>query len=221
MNQKIAIVTGSSKGIGAATVKQFIKNGYFVHGIDIDPTLPTSNVFMYEHHIVDVSKFDTLPDIENVDILINNAGTQEIDKCISTNLGGLINTTRKYGLQENIKSICNLASASSLHGAEFDTYVASKGGVASYTIWTAKEIAKFNATCNALSFGGVTTSLNQQVIDDEEKWNQIMELTPLKRWMSPEECADWIYFITAINHSCTGQNILIDNGEFYSHKFVW
>ena len=52
-------------------------------------------------------------------------------------------------------------------------------------------------------------------------WNEIMELTPLKRWMSVEETADWAYFITAVNKFCTGQNILIDGLEAGNAHFVW
>ena len=114
-----------------------------------------------------------LPQIKCVDILINNAGTQD-DDAIDVNLKGLIRTTEEYGLQPNIKSICNMASVSAHNGAEFPYYVASKGGVLSYTKWTAKEIAKYGATCNSLSFGGVMTDLNQSVMDDDEAWEEIM-----------------------------------------------
>lgn len=39
------------------------------------------------------------------------------------------------------------------------------------------------------------TELNRPVMEDEKLWDQIMELTPLKRWMSVEEAAEWIYFM--------------------------
>lgn len=48
-----------------------------------------------------------------------------------------------------------------------------------------------------------------------------MELTPLKKWASPEEIANWIYFLTVINQSCTGQDIIIDNGETSATNFIW
>ena len=52
-------------------------------------------------------------------------------------------------------------------------------------------------------------------------WDQIMELTPLKRWMSVEEAAEWIYFMAVKNRFCTGQNILIDGLEAGNCNFIW
>ena len=81
---------------------------------------------------------------------------------------------------------------------------------------------KYRATVNSISFGGVSTPLNRPVMEEEEAWKQIMDVTPLKKWMSPEEAAEWIYFLTIINSSCTGQDILVDNGEKdLNCTFVW
>lgn len=220
------VVTGASKGIGRAVVKKFLECGHDVYGIDMENHLYASAIYLgdlagrYTHYCRNIKDSRALPQISDVDILINNAGTQD-DDAIDVNLKGLIRSTEEYGLQSNIKSICNLASVSAHNGAEFPYYVASKGGVVSYTKWTAKEIAKYGATCNSLSFGGVLTDLNQPVVDDDHAWEQIMNMTPLKKWMTPEECAEWIYFMTVTNKSCTGQDIIVDNGEMYNHKFVW
>ena len=216
------VITGSSNGIGAAVTRKFLNQGHTVWGIDTCPYHPIfSSNGTYTHCVCDVRKVYHLPDISNIDILINNAGVQDSDDDIGVNLKGVINTTKKYGLQPNIKSICNLASVSAHNGAEFPEYVASKGGVLSYTIWTAKEIAKYGATCNSLSFGGVITSLNDTVLSDENKWNHIKSMTPLKKWATVDECAEWVYFFTVINKSCTGQDLIIDNGEMINHEFVW
>jgi len=83
----------------------------------------------------------------------------------------------------------------------------------------AMRIAPYQATCNSLDFGGVMTELNRPVMEDEKLWDQIMELTPLKRWMSVEEAAEWIYFMAVKNRFCTGQNILIDGLEAGNCKF--
>ena len=48
-----------------------------------------------------------------------------------------------------------------------------------------------------------------------------MDVTPLKRWMTVEEAADWAYFMTVTNRFCTGQNILIDGLEAGNAHFVW
>ena len=55
--------------------------------------------------------------------------------------------------------------------------------------------------------------MNNAVLDDPEAWDKIMEVTPLRKWASSYEIAQWIYFLTIVNKSCSGQDILIDNGE--------
>ena len=86
---------------------------------------------------------------------------------------------------------------------------------------TAKEIAKYGATRNSLSFGGVETEINKPVMDNPLLWEQIMSLTPLKRWTTVQEAAEWIYFVTMINKSCSGSDIVIDNLESLNGVFVW
>lgn len=217
------LITGSASGIGLECARKFLSNSHTVYGIDIKPCAELADSYPrnYTHFVVDVRMKDRLPSIEDVDILINNAGVQDSGDDIGVNLIGLINTTEKYGIQPNIKSIVNLASVSAHSGAEFPEYCASKGGVLAYTVNTAKRIAQWGATCNSLSFGGVLTDLNKPVMDDTDKWREIMNMTPLHRWATPEECAEWVYFFSVVNKSCTGQDLIIDNGEMINHKFVW
>lgn len=213
------VITGAASGIGLETAKLFLEHGCEVHGIDIlDSDLSHC---CYKHYRKDVSDGYYLPNIEDVDILINNAGVQNSGRDIEVNLKGLINTTKKYGLQQNIKAIVNLASVSAHNGCEFGEYCASKGGVLSYTRWTAKEIAKWGATCNSISFGGVLTDLNLQIINDPEKWEKVMYETPLRKWATAEEAAQWIYFVAVQNKSMSGQDIIIDNLEMLNHTFIW
>ena len=225
MKPLIVVITGSSQGIGFETAKYFLERGHVVHGIDIDSNkieeLYPDLSKRYVHHVADVSNIDQLPIIENIDILVNNAGVQNTSRDIAVNLCGVINCTERYGLTSDIKSIVNLASVSAHNGAEFPEYVASKGGVLAYTKWTAKEVAKYGATCNSLSFGGVLTELNRPVIEYAESWNTIMSMTPLKKWMTSYECAEWIYFVSVVNKSMSGQDIIIDNLETLNHQFVW
>ena len=82
--------------------------------------------------------------------------------------------------------------AETANGTEFGEYVASKGGVLAYTKWTAKQVAQYGATCNSLSFGGVLSEINKPVIDNPALWQQIMDLTPLKRWATVEEAAEQV-----------------------------
>lgn len=218
------VITGSSCGMGLAAVKKFLDKGHTVFGIDILP-MREESIFDhpgYSHYISNVTEYSNLPYIESVNILVNNAGVQGSGMDIDVNLKGLMNTTRKYALENPaIRAVLNQASASAHLGTEYDEYVASKGGVIAYTKWTAKEIAKYGAVCNSLSFGGVSTEFNRPVMDNEELWNQIMDLTPLKRWTTVEEAAEWIYFMTVINRSCSGSDIVIDNLESLNGVFVW
>lgn len=215
------LITGATHGMGKTAALKFLEQGHDVIGLDVlDASIEHEN---YQHCVCDVSDIESLPVIEGVEVLINNAGIQSISerKDIDVNLKGVINCTEKYGLQSSIKAIVNQASVSAHNGAEFPEYVASKGGVLAYTKWTAKEVAKYGACANSISFGGVITDLNNKVMEDEKLWNDIMSMTPLKKWATVEEAAEWIYFIAVINKSMTAQDIIIDNGEFYNHKFVW
>ena len=215
------LITGSSCGIGRATALKFLDEGHTVFGIDILPPIaPLSNRSNYKHYICDVSS-NNLPDLPAIDILINNAGVQDDETAIDVNLKGLIAVTEKYGLQKNIKSILMNASVSAHNGSEFPRYAASKGGVLAYTKYVAREVAKYGATCNSLSLGGVTTTLNNSIINDEKLYKAVLDETLLKKWASAEECAEWIYFLTVINKSMTAQDVLVDNGEIMNQKFIW
>ena len=216
------LITGTSQGIGLAIAKKFLIEGHKVYGVDIKKSaLPYTDYTHFELDIRDKKALINLAiNLPLMDIVVNNAGTQNEDD-IQTNLMGTMNVTEAFGIQKNIKAILMIGSASAHTGAEFAEYSASKGGVLAYTKYVALHIAEFGATCNSLDLGGVLTDLNAPVINDKALWEQIMDLTPLKRWMTAEEAADWAYFLTVINHACTGQNILVDNGEAGNCKFIW
>ncbi len=217
-DKTLVLITGTSSGIGLATAKKFLDMGCDVVGIDLKAAAITHA--NYTHYVADISKPETLPDVEGVNILVNNAGVQNAND-IDVNLRGTINVTEKYAFQPAIRAVVNVASASAHTGAEFAEYSASKGGVLAYTKHVALNVAKYGATCNSLSPGGVLTELNKPVIEDEGKWARIMALTPLKKWATADEIAEWIYFIAAVNKSMTAQDILIDNGESSDAHFVW
>lgn len=212
------LITGTSQGIGWAIAEHFLKKGHSVFGIDRQKS-PTKHT-NYTHYQFDVRDFNKLPDIGSINILINNAGTQNEDD-IDINLKALIKITEKYGIQEKICSILNIGSASAHTGSEFPEYCASKGGVVAYTKNVAMRVAKFGATCNSLDPGGVLTPLNECVINDKDLWEQIMKETPLKKWATSEEIAEWAYFLTVTNTFCTGQSIIVDGGESINQKFIW
>lgn len=212
------LITGTTQGIGKAIAQLFLEQGHAVFGIDRQPAgISHPN---YNHYRCDVRDKEHLPRLEDVEILINNAGTQNEDD-IDINLKALISVTERYGVRPGIRSILNVGSASAHTGAEFPEYCASKGGILAYTKNVAMRVAPYGATCNSIDPGGVLTPLNDCVVNDPELWAQIMEETPLKKWATPEEIAQWAYFMTVTNTFCTGQSIVIDGGESIKHNFVW
>ena len=212
------LITGTSQGIGKAIAERFLKENHEVIGIDRQESGINSEG--YTHYKMDVRDYDNLPEIKDVNVLINNAGTQNEDD-IDINLKAVIHITEKYGVQDKIHAILNIGSASAHTGSEFPEYCASKGGILAYTKNVAIRVAAYGATCNSLDPGGVYTPLNECVINDPVLWEEIMNETPLKKWADPEEIAEWAYFLTMINTFCTGQNILVDGGESINYNFVW
>lgn len=210
------LITGTSQGIGKAIAELYLENGHDVVGIDRRHASLVHE--RYSHIVCDVRA--GLPEIADVEVLVNNAGTQN-EEDIDINLKALIRVTEKYGVQPGIKAILNIGSASGHTGSEFAEYCASKGGVIAYTKNVALRVAQFGAVCNSLDPGGVITPLNECVINDPQLWSEIMEQTPLKRWATAREIAEWAYFLTVTNRFCTGQSIVVDGGESINSKFIW
>ena len=213
------VITGSSSGIGRAVAERFLALGHEVCGIDL---LPASIEHpLYTHYVADVRSAASLPAIEGVEILFVNAGTQNGDD-IATNLVGAMNTAEKYAASPALRSILFNASASAVTGQEFPAYAASKAGVLGYMKNLAIKLAPRGVTVNAISPGGVLTDSNAPVTRDPAAWEKIMAVTPLKKWATPDEIADWVLFLTLTNRSTSGQNVLIDNGEKdLNPTFVW
>lgn len=214
------LITGSSSGIGLATSKYFLEKGFEVYGIDLlDSQINHKN---YHHYKCDIKDKDSLPDLEGINYLFNNAGLQNSPDDIDNNLKGSINVTEKYAFQSNIKSVLFNASASANSGDEFPMYATSKAGLLGYMKNAAIRLAKYQATSNSISLGGVMTKSNSEIIIDKELWDKVMKVTPLKKWATEEEIAEWVYFLLVINKSASGVDILIDNGEYnLNSTFVW
>ena len=209
------LVTGSSNGIGKAIALKFLEKDFDVIGFDVEEQSIKHE--KYVHYIQNIC--DDLPILEDIDIIVNNAGIQE-GNAIDVNLKGTINVTEEY-ITPNIKSIVFIASSSATTGSEFPEYAASKGGVLTYMKNVALRIAKYGATANSISPGGVITKLNEHILNDENLYKQVLDETLLNKWATPEEIAEFVYFTAVINKSMTGEDIFIDNGEKLKSNFIW
>lgn len=211
------LITGTSRGIGKQIAIEFLKNGHEVIGLDVlKSTIDNIN---YTHYLCNIA-FDEFPKIDDVEILINNAGVQN-NNDIDVNLKGTIKVTEKYAFQDSIKSVLFIASASAQTGSEFPEYAASKGGVVAYMKNTAQRLSKYQATCNSLSPGGVNNEMNSHILNNKELYDKVLKETLLNKWADVEEIGKWAYFITVVNKSMTGQDVLVDNGEAGKFNFIW
>ncbi len=213
------LITGTSRGIGRAIAEKFLNEGHAVIGID--RSAASFSHGQYTHVVCDITDKDRLPDISGVEILINNAGVQNEGNDLAVNLTGTMNVTEKYAFQAAVKSVLMIASASASTGSEFPAYAASKGGVVAYMKNAALRLAKFGATCNSLSPGGVLTESNRRITESPKLLARALGETLLNKWADVKECADFAYFLTVVNKSMTAQDILVDNGEAAKANFIW
>ena len=215
------LITGASGGIGSAAAERFLQRGDTVYGLDLLP--PTVRHPNYIHFTADLCGREPLPRIPDPEILFINAGVQNSEDDIDVNLKGAIRATEFY-IRDNqaLRSVLFNASASAVSGQEFPVYAASKAGLVGYMRNLAIRLAPRGIPCNAISLGGVLTPLNDPVTRDPETWARIMDVTPMKKWTTTEEAADWVEFLTVRNRSMSGENLLIDNGEYRLRStFVW
>ncbi len=213
------LVTGSSRGIGKAICELFLKHGHDVFGFDILKSSITHE--RYTHFVHSISERN-YPKIDGLQILVNNAGIQkQSEEDILVNLNDTIALTENYAFCDTIKAVVNVASASALSGSEFPHYAAAKGGLVTYTKNLALRLAKYKATANAVCPGGVITDLNEHILNDEKLYNAVLDEALLHKWAKPYEIAQWVYFLSCVNKSMTGEALLIDNGEMLKANFIW
>lgn len=218
------LITGTSSGIGKATAEKFIKEGNEVIGIDIKEStinLPLELKHRYRHYVADVSIKEHLPYLEDIEVIINNAGTIDEDKAIAVNLEGYINIAEKYAFQPRIKSVINVGSISGIVGLDTPKYAASQGGRLAYTKNLAIRLGhKYKARVNSISPGAVLSGLEPHLYKHTNLVQAVADENLLKKWIEPKEIAEWLYFLAVVDRSMTGQDILIDNGEVANYNFI-
>lgn len=212
------VISGTANGIGKAIAERFLSEGHDVYGFDV--MAATIKHPHYVHILADI-RDERLPEVPEPEVLINNAGTLEEADAISVNLSGTIQFTQRFIDSPALRSVLFIASASARNGAEFPMYVASKAGVVGYMKNLALALAPRGVTVNSISPGGVITSANRHILEDDVLYQQVLAETLLGKWAKPEEIADLAFFLTMTNRSITGEDILIDNGEMLRSNFIW
>lgn len=212
------VISGTARGIGKAIAERFLGAGDTVFGFDIRRS--AIEHASYRHFVFDITR-DGLNERIEPDILINNAGTLEEKDAIETNLKGNIRFTELFKDGLGLKSVLFIASASARNGAEFPYYTASKAGIVGYMKNLALELSKRGITVNSISPGGVITESNAHILESETLYKAVLNETLLGKWAQSSEIAELAYYLTKINRSITGEDILMDNGEMLKSNFIW
>ena len=239
MKDKVTLVTGATRGIGAAIARTLAEAGARVVGTAttqdgadrISAALAPLGGRGIVLNVTDATAIDAaLKDIEAkegaVAILVNNAGItrdtlllrmkeDDFDAVISTNLRGVFLCT-KAALRPMGKArggrIINITSVVGLMGnAGQANYAAAKAGIVGFTKSTAREMASRGITVNAVAPGYIETELTG-VLSDQIK-TAILENIPLGRMGTPQDVANLVCFLASDAAAyITGQTLTVDGG---------
>jgi 3-oxoacyl-[acyl-carrier protein] reductase len=234
LKDKVAIVTGGAKGIGAEIAKEFAREGAIVIAADMGPmAYEMENVFPYELNVTDTEGckrlFEQLMEkYGHIDILVNNAGItrdsmtrkmtdEQWELVLDVNLKGVFNLVRHVGPQMEEQgggSIINISSVVGVFGNIGQAnYAASKAGIIGLTMTWAKEFARkgIPVRVNAIAPGYVMTDILKTVPQD--LLDKFAGLTMLKRLGQPEEIAKAALFLASSDSSyITGQTLNVNGG---------
>jgi 3-oxoacyl-[acyl-carrier protein] reductase len=238
---KTALVTGGSRGIGQAMVREFAAAGYFVaftYRENRDAAESLARCLGDCGHKTlalqaDVRDFERAKEVLNeaqrtfgpLDVLINNAGIRR-DKAlfnmepamwlevVDTNLNGTFNYSRA-AIQDMVRrggTILNVTSISGLTGLAGQTnYSASKAGVIGFTRALAREVARFRVRVNAIAPGVIATDMTETMDPNARK--KLLSLIPLGGAGNPEHVARMALYLASDDASwVTGQVFTIDGG---------
>ena len=237
---KVAMVTGSSRGIGNAVAKKFLEQGAKVILIDRDEEGVQKSIadmkqygdaVGYAMDVTDRARVQEVfgkivADHGTLDILVNNAGiTQDAqlykmtedqwDAVINVNLKGVFNCAQeavKIMREKKTGSIINISSVVGLYGNFGQVnYAATKSGVIGMTKTIAKEVGRKNVTVNAIAPGFIMTEMTAKMPD--KVLDMMREKAPLGRLGEPEDIANACLFLASDeSRFVTGTVLSVDGG---------
>lgn len=236
--RKTALITGASRGIGAAIARLFAQNGYHLV-LTCDKSMEKleklAEQLMREYRVsctalqADMSKEDEVQqifsEIRHLDVLVNNAGisyigllsdmtAEEWHRVLGVNLDSCFFTARAaipLMLQEHAGHIINISSVWGNAGASMEVaYSASKGGMNAFTRALAKELAPSGIQVNAIACGVIDTDMN--ACFTEEDMALLKKEIPADRLGQPGEVAQLVLQLAQGPAYLTGQVITIDGG---------
>jgi acetoacetyl-CoA reductase len=237
---RVALVTGGTRGIGAAICKALKAAGFHVaanyagNDAAADKFKTETGIATYKW---DVSSFDACAagikkveaEIGPIDVLVNNAGItrdgafhkmtlEQWNAVINTNLGSLFNMTRPVIEGMRARKFGRIINISSINGQKGQfgqvNYSAAKAGDIGFTKALALENAKAGVTVNAICPGYINTEMVQAVPKDVLE-KSILPLIPVGRLGEPEEIARAVVFLAAEEAGAiTGSTLTINGGQY-------
>ena len=238
---KKALVTGSSKGIGASIAQALAQAGadIVLVGRTKDSLEATKSAIInigrkVEIVLCDVSSADAIKEAFSdiaalkVDILINNAGSisrapaaeaqmEEWNRIIDTNLNSVFQISQACGramIAQGTGTIINIASLLSFQGGiNVPAYSASKHGVAGVTKALANEWGSRGVTVNAIAPGYISTDNTAALRADADRNASILARIPIGRWGNPEDIAAVAVFLASpAARYINGEVLTVDGG---------
>ena len=238
LDGKVALITGGSRGIGAALVRSLAAAGAkvaFTYRSSAGPAEALveelgEQVKSYQSDAADFAAAETLvksviADLGGLDILINNAGVtrdtlmlrmneEQWDTVMDNNLKSVFNLT-KHALRSMMRgggSIINMSSIVGVQGnAGQANYAASKAGIIGFSKSIAKEMGSRNIRCNVIAPGFIETDMTDEL--SEKVREEYLANIPLRRFGTPEEIANTCIFLGSdMGSYINGQVISVDGG---------